>query len=37
MKSLGWQVFVIWECETRSPEKIIMKIEDLISKKEALS
>lgn len=30
LRDLGWDVLVIWECQTRKPEKIIDKIIDFL-------
>jgi G:T-mismatch repair DNA endonuclease (very short patch repair protein) len=24
---MGWKVLVVWECETRKPEKLLRKLE----------
>jgi DNA mismatch endonuclease, patch repair protein len=26
LRALGWRVLVVWECETRSPEKVAVKL-----------
>ena len=26
LKKLGWDILVIWECQTKKPEKIVRKI-----------
>jgi DNA mismatch endonuclease (patch repair protein) len=30
LKKLGWKVLVIWECQTRKPEKVINKITNFL-------
>ncbi|MDD5134559.1 MAG: DNA mismatch endonuclease Vsr [Phycisphaerae bacterium] len=32
LKKLGWRVLIIWECQTRKPEKIINKIKSFLGK-----
>ena len=27
LRSMGWKVLVVWQCETRKPEKLLMKLE----------
>jgi DNA mismatch endonuclease (patch repair protein) len=31
LKSLGWRVFVVWECETRDPEKLSSAVRRLVN------
>jgi len=31
LKKLGWQILVVWECQTKRPEKIVHKITKFIS------
>lgn len=30
LKALGWQVYTIWECETRNPESLSAKITEFL-------
>lgn len=30
LKELGWEVLVIWECETRDPDTLIEKLSDFL-------
>jgi DNA mismatch endonuclease (patch repair protein) len=30
LQALGWQVLVIWECETKAPEIVRSKLEELL-------
>lgn len=30
LQRLGWKVFVIWQCETREPEKLLRKLERIL-------
>jgi len=32
LKKLGWKVLVIWECQTKTPEKIITKLKTFLEK-----
>jgi DNA mismatch endonuclease (patch repair protein) len=27
LRSMGWKVLVVWQCETRKPEKLLVKLE----------
>ena len=30
LQRMGWKVFVVWQCETREPEKLLMKLERIL-------
>jgi DNA mismatch endonuclease (patch repair protein) len=30
LKKLGWQILIIWECQTKRPEKIVSKIKEFL-------
>jgi DNA mismatch endonuclease (patch repair protein) len=31
LESLGWKVIIIWECETKDPDTLAMKLQRLLS------
>jgi DNA mismatch endonuclease (patch repair protein) len=31
LRQLGWKVLVVWECETRKPEKVLKKLERFLN------
>ena len=33
LRSLGWRVLVIWECELKSPEEVLRKAEKFLQAK----
>lgn len=30
LQRMGWKVFVVWQCETRKPEKLLLKLERIL-------
>lgn len=30
LQRMGWKVFVVWQCETREPEKLLRKLERIL-------
>lgn len=30
LQRTGWKVFVVWQCETREPEKLLLKLERIL-------
>lgn len=30
LKSLGWKILVVWQCETRKPENLISRLEEFL-------
>lgn len=32
LKELGWKVVIVWECETKKPEKLIKKLHSALDK-----
>ena len=30
LKAIGWRVLVVWECELKSPEKVLRKAEKFL-------
>jgi DNA mismatch endonuclease (patch repair protein) len=33
LKALGWRVLVVWECELKSPQKVLRKAEKFLQEK----
>ncbi|MDL1981718.1 MAG: very short patch repair endonuclease [Deltaproteobacteria bacterium] len=31
LRQMGWKVLIIWECETKSPEKLLQKLERFLN------
>ena len=32
LKKSGWKIFVVWECELKTPEKVLKKFQKFITK-----
>lgn len=37
IEDLGWRVIVVWECELRNPERVIARLDNVLSKSERRS
>ncbi len=31
LKKLGWRVIIVWECELKSPQSLVVRIENLLT------
>ena len=31
LRQMGWKVLIVWECETKSPEKLLQKLERFLN------
>lgn len=37
LKALGWQVLVIWECETKHPERLVIKLVNFLDSTQSVN